>query len=173
MLALASESFSAVSAPIQYAAVTAFSDEPAIVQYVENCRRILKVISNYVHAQLLSMGITMPCAEGGFYLFPNFGPTYAAALRKRGVVDSTTLTQVLLTEAGIALLPGVAFGRATEELTCRLSYVDFDGAALLRLIAASPTTTDTEILEECPRITAAMAALRTWLQELGTTKDGC
>ena len=33
----------------------------------------------------------------------------------------------MLEDTGVALLPGIAFGRPENELTCRLSYVDFDG----------------------------------------------
>ena len=36
-----------------------------------------------------------------------------------------------LEEAGVAILPGAAFGRPREELTARIAYVDFDGAAAL------------------------------------------
>jgi aspartate aminotransferase len=73
--------------------------------------------------------------EGAFYLFPDFTPL-AAELEQRGVEGSESLQQLLLDETGVAVLPGVAFGRPEKELTVRLAYVDFDGAGAL---AASET----------------------------------
>jgi aspartate aminotransferase len=44
----------------------------------------------------------------------------------------------MLGDTGVATLPGSAFGRPVEELTFRLSYVDFDGAAALQASAVTP-----------------------------------
>ncbi|MEL6973137.1 MAG: hypothetical protein AAFO02_23435 [Bacteroidota bacterium] len=109
----------------------------------------------------------MPAADGGFYLFPNF-ENHRAALAANGVLTSTALCEHLLDQSGVALLPGVAFGRPSEELTARLSFVDFDGAAALSYRKAQPETELDEafILEYCPRIAAAMDTLRAYLKAL-------
>jgi len=62
MKALASESFSAVSAPIQYASITAFNEGEELKSYLIRSRQILKVVSKYVHKRLLSLNVTMPPA---------------------------------------------------------------------------------------------------------------
>ncbi len=165
MKSLASESFSAVSAPIQYAAISAFKGSSSIQNYIDNSNRILRIVAEYVYSELISMKVTMPKAEGGFYLFPNF-EAYISSLRRHSVNTSVEFCEKLLTETGIALLPGSAFGRPLEELTCRLSYVDFDGEKLLNMVDNYPGISDREILDAIPEMSQSMKILRSWLESL-------
>jgi len=48
------------------------------------------------------------------------------------------MCDALLAEAGVAILPGVAFSRSRSELTARLSYVDFDGDTALAASESIP-----------------------------------
>lgn len=161
MATIASETFTSVSAPIQYAAVTAFEGSPEIDDYLNKSRKILGVVGNYVYEKLSELNITSPKPEGGFYLFPNF-ENHRSFLAKKGVKNSTDLCETLLNETGIALLPGVAFGRPETELTARLSFVDFDGEKLLEVAdSASGNSVWTE--KYCPNISDAMKALKGWL----------
>ncbi len=130
MAAVASETFTATSAPIQYAAVRAFHGGIQIERYLWNSRRILKALGNFLADRLTQAGALVSRPKGAFYLFPNMGPL-AEKLAKRGITDSETLCTRLLDEAGVAILPGTVFGRSADELTARISYVDFDGARAL------------------------------------------
>ena len=80
-----------------------------------------------------SMNIQCTKPAGGFYLFPNF-KYYKEQLAQMNIHTSTSLCNRLLEETGIALLPGSDFGRPENELTARLSYVDFDGNQLLQIM---------------------------------------
>ena len=62
MCAIASETFSAVSAPIQYAAIEAFKRDECIDKYLVKERHILKVVANYTHQELKKAHITCPTA---------------------------------------------------------------------------------------------------------------
>ena len=73
--------------------------------------------------------------QGAFYLFPDFTPL-AERLAARGITDSGSLCERLLEETGVAILPGLVFERPRNELTTRLSYVNFDGS---KALAASET----------------------------------
>ena len=44
----------------------------------------------------------------------------------------------ILDDTGIAVLPGVDFGRPPSELSMRIACVDFDGAAALQGVATVP-----------------------------------
>ncbi|MCB0587585.1 MAG: hypothetical protein KDD06_19990, partial [Phaeodactylibacter sp.] len=68
----------------------------------------------------------------GFYLFPNFS-FYKEQLIHRGILNSHQLCEQLLEDTGVALLPSYDFGRPSDELTARMSYVDFDGEEALKL----------------------------------------
>jgi len=135
MAAVASETYSSVSAPIQYAAVLAFRGGITIERYLWHARRILAALGQHCAAELQQAGIRVHVPVGAFYLFPDFSPL-AEPLAKRGIHDSVTLCERLLEDTGVAILPGAVFHRPAEELTARLAYVGFDG---VKALAASET----------------------------------
>lgn len=135
MAAVASETYTSVSTPIQYAAVRAFAGGTAIERYLWQSRRILSALGNECTQVLRGAGLRVHRPEGGFYLFLDFG-LVADRLRARGLRTSADLCKKLLADTGVAILPGQAFARPEQELTARLAYVDFDGA---RALAAGET----------------------------------
>jgi aspartate aminotransferase len=130
MAAVASETYTSVCAPVQYAAVRAFKGGQSIERYLWHVRRILAALGNRCADMLRQADIHVEAPEGGFYLWPDFSP-HARVLAKRGIVDSAESCERLLSETGVALLPGAVFQRPPGELTARLAYVDFDGAKAL------------------------------------------
>ncbi len=136
MASVASETYTSVSAPIQFAAVHAFRGGVAIERYLWHARRILSALGRDCHRILTDAGVRVHPPEGAFYLFLDF-TSLADQLSLQGITDSTTLCESLLHETGAAVLPGSVFERPHEELTLRLSYVNFNGANAL---AASETT---------------------------------
>jgi len=135
MAAVASETYTSVSAPIQFAAVHAFRGGVAIERYLWHARRILSTLGNQCHQILTEGGIRIHPPEGAFYMLLDFTPL-AGKLAERGIRDSATLCERVLQEAGVAILPGTVFERPAGELTARMAYVNFNGANAL---AASET----------------------------------
>jgi len=160
---VASETFSAVSAPVQHAAVTAFRGGPAIEEYLRHTRAILRALGTHCAAMLRDAGALVEAPHGGFYLFPDFTP-HTAALAARGVRSSSEFCRRLLDETGVATLPGSAFGRPDDELTLRLSYVDFDGeAALAAARGRGVGAVDDSFIETyCARVLEAIALMARW-----------
>ena len=162
MAVCASETFTSTSAPIQYAAVTAFQPSEAIDAYLDLARNILAVIGPYVYHLLESNNISMPKPEGGFYLFPDFS-YYRETLLKKGIRTDEELFARLLNETGVALLPGSAFGVPASQFTARLSYVDCDGAALMA--AAKTQILDNQFVEQhCAKMITGLNSMCTWLK---------
>ncbi|MGB5006060.1 MAG: pyridoxal phosphate-dependent aminotransferase [Ferruginibacter sp.] len=135
MAAVASETYTSVSAPIQFAAVQAFLCGAEIENYLWHVRKILSLLGNEFAAIIKQGNIVVNDPTGGFYLFIDLTPL-KKKLNNRGILNSTLLCDRLLEETGIAILPGVDFNRPPDELSARLSYVDFDGA---KALAASYT----------------------------------
>ena len=131
MAAVASETHSSASAPIQYAAVTAFNGGGDIDRYIMQSRRILRAVGRLAAARLQVAGIDVHSPQGGFYLFPRFKS-------RRDVSTSAELCERLLNDTGVAMLPGSDFGRPETELTCRIAYVDFDGGRSLDAAESVP-----------------------------------
>ena len=167
MAIIASETYTSTSSPIQYAAVEAYKNDDELNAYLNDCRRILESIGLYVYNTLLTLGVTMPKPEGGFYLFPNFN-TYKTALHKKAIFTSREFCNALIKETGVALLPGEDFGHPKDIITARLSFVDFDGALLLKKLEDEPLTIiDNQFIEvHCPKIVKAIKNISEWLEAL-------
>lgn len=164
MAVVASETYTSVSAPIQYAAVEAFRCGVEVERYLWHVRRILRALGLRCAEALRSAGANIHDPVGAFYLFPDFTPL-RDRLARRGISGAADLCEHLLLDTGAALLPGEAFGRPADELTARLSYVDFDGAAAL---AASENVPLDEPLPAdlidrcCPNVIEGVRAIAEW-----------
>lgn len=134
---LASETFTAVSSPIQFAAVRAYEGGDSIDDYVLHTTRILGGIAERVTEKLTESGVSVVQPVGGFYVFPDF-TAQAGDLAGRGIRNSQDLCQRLLKDTGVALLPGYHFNMKPESLSARLAFVDFDGHAALQDAFAQP-----------------------------------
>ncbi|MEW6412880.1 MAG: aminotransferase class I/II-fold pyridoxal phosphate-dependent enzyme [Candidatus Zixiibacteriota bacterium] len=135
MASVASETYTSVSTPIQYAAVRAFSGGVTIERYLWHARRILAALGNQICGRLVEAGARIHAPEGAFYLFLDLG-ALKDKFASRGIYNGVQMCERLLSDTGVAILPGSAFERPVEEFTARLAYVDFDGA---RALAASET----------------------------------
>jgi aspartate aminotransferase len=135
MASVASETYTSVSAPIQYAAIRAFRGGIDIERYLWHARRILSALGNRMAGMLTDAGARVHPPVGAFYLFPDFSPL-AEGLARQGIKNSRDLCERLLQDTGVATLPGVVFERQPQELTARLSYVNFEGS---KAMAASET----------------------------------
>ena len=149
---LASETFSAVSAPIQYAAITAYSNDHS--KYINNSKMILKEIGKYVYENLKSNNIIINKPQGGFYLMPEF-------LNKK-FNSSSEMCDNILKETGVALLPGSDFGFEKNKMLARLSFTDFDGQNFMNHAQKEKKIDDNLILKLAPKIVEGVDKLKKW-----------
>ena len=141
MAAVASETYTSVSAPIQYAAIKAFKGGIQIERYLWHVRRILSLLATKSVQILRDAGISVHAPEGGFYLFLDFTPL-AVELNATDIFSSSILCERLLKETGVAILPGESFLVPPERLTARLAFVNFDGAKALSASETIPLNED-------------------------------
>ena len=153
MKVLASETFSAVSAPIQYAAIAAFSKD--YLDYISKSKIILKAIGEYVYNNLNSNNVIMNKPMGGFYLMPEF-------LNKKFNTSAEMCTD-LLNKKGIAILPGSDFGFSKDRMISRLSYTDFDGKNFISKINLDTQIDDELIKKLAPKIVEGTKRLKDWV----------
>ena len=149
---LASETFSAVSAPIQYAAIKAYDEDHSI--YINLSRNILKNIGNYVYENLKSNKVLINEPQGGFYLMPEF-------ISKK-FKSSSEICKEILQQTGVALLPGSDFGFDEKRLIVRLSFTDFDGKKLMDEFKKNPILTKSTMNKLAPKIVEGVNKLRKW-----------
>ena len=153
---LCSESFTSVSAPIQYAAVEAYKGDHSV--YLNAVRKILSFTGNYVYENLKSNVINVTKPEGGFYLFPEFTNVKFSS--------SSEMCKDILNKTGVALLPGSDFGVDSKKMLARLSYTDFDGSNFLANTIGSKKLDHATIKKYAPNIVEGVAKLKDWSKSL-------
>jgi aspartate/methionine/tyrosine aminotransferase len=122
---IAGSIWSCASAPIQHAALVAYSDDGDIDEYMDLCTAMHSIRTRYLYDRLVEAGIRCVEPSGAFYLYPDFHK-WRRPLAARGVRDSDDLALYLLEEYGLATLSGSAFGSPPQDLCLRLSssYLD-------------------------------------------------
>ncbi len=153
---LASETFSAVSAPIQYAAIKAYQNDHS--DYINESRNILKAVGNYVYENLKSNKVLINKPQGGFYLMPEF-------LNKK-FNSSAEMCDDILNKTGVALLPGSDFGFDQNRMLARLSFTDFDGKRFMEEIEDNTKINDALIYELAPKIVEGVNKLKKWSESI-------
>jgi aspartate aminotransferase len=153
---LASETFSAVSAPIQYAAIKAYEHDHS--NYIKKSKNILSAIGNYVYENLRSNKVLINKPQGGFYLMPEF-------LNKK-FNSSSEMCDSILNDTGVALLPGSDFGFEKSKMLARLSFTDFDGQEFMNKIEDNQKIDKDHIVNFAPKIIEGVDKLKKWSESI-------
>ena len=153
---LASETFSAVSAPIQYAAIKAYKNDHS--QYINKSKNILSAVGKYVYNNLRSNKVLINEPQGGFYLMPEF-------LNKK-FNSSADMCDIILNDTGVALLPGSDFGFDQNKMLARLSFTDFDGQKFMNKIDDNKKIDNDTIKEFAPKIIEGVDKLKKWSESI-------
>ncbi len=153
---LASETFSAVSAPIQYAAIKAYENDHS--DYINKSKNILSAVGNYVYENLKSNKVLINKPQGGFYLMPEF-------LNKK-FNSSSEMCNILLDDTGVALLPGSDFGFDQTKMLARLSFTDFDGQEFMNKIEKNQKIDNSHIEKYAPKIVEGVNKMKKWSESI-------
>jgi len=156
LISLASESYSTVNTPVQFAALEAYKGN--YENYKKNVINILSSVGNYVYKKLKSNKILINAPQGAFYLMPEF-------INKK-YKNSSDLCKAILNETGVAMLPASNFGFKPNKMLTRLSYTDFDGSKFLRNIPYNNNIDDELIVKYAPNVAEGVEKLSIWAQKL-------
>ena len=153
---LVSETFSSVSAPIQYAAIAAYNNNHD--NYISNAKSILKFVGEYVYENLKSNKISINKPQGGFYLMPEF--------LIENFSTSEEMCNDILKKTGVVLLPGSDFGFSKEILIARLSFTDFDGNEFMKNLEKTKKLDLESMKEFAPKVIEGTKKLKAWSESL-------
>jgi len=160
-----SETFSAVSAPVQYAALAAYGRFDEIRDEMERNNEIYRFASRYLWRRFIDMGLNCPRPDGAFYLFPDF-ENHIKRLRRWDILTGIRLTEDLLKRKGVAMLPGSDFYFPATNLGVRVAAVDFDGTEV-RGHWPGADAMDEDLTERLfPRLVRGCDRLAEYLDEL-------
>ncbi len=153
---LASETFSAVSAPIQYAAIKAYENDH--LNYIAKSINILSAVGKYVFLNLKSNKVLINEPQGGFYLMPEF--------LNNKFKTSSEMCGDILNSTGVALLPGSDFGFNPDKMLARLSFTDFDGQEFMKNIDETKKIDENLINKFAPKVVEGVNKLKNWSENL-------
>lgn len=158
-----SETFSAVSAPVQYAALEAYGNFERLRTIIKKHSDIHKFASMYLYKRFKNMGLNCPKPKGSFYLFPDF-ENYAERLRAKGIITCAQLCNDIQDKAHVALLPGSDFYLPVTKLGVRVASVDFDGEKVINKWKGEHKMTDEKITEYFPNLVMGCDRLEQYLK---------
>lgn len=165
MAVVASETFTSVSAPIQYAAIRAYEGGEEIERYLSLSRCVLKELGQGIAARMRAVDIRVGDPEGGFYLMPDFS-SHSERFVEAGITTAGELCERLLQDTGVAMLPGSCFGYPDSQLKARLAFVDFDGSTALEESGRSDGKLGDEFLKiHCGRVIEAIERTCRWVEK--------
>ena len=153
---LASESYSTVNSPAQFAAVEAYRGDYS--EYKSKTVNILRSVGNYVYNNLKSNKVLINAPQGAFYLMPEFP--------NRKYKSSTELCETILDETGVAMLPASDFGFKPKKMLTRLCYIDFDGTKFLNAEINGKLLDDKIIEKYAPNVVEGIQKLSNWAKNL-------
>jgi aspartate aminotransferase len=153
---LASESYSTVNTPTQFAAVEAYSGN--YDEYKNKVKGILNAIGDYVYNNLKSNKVLISPPQGAFYLMPEF--------KNKKFKNSSKMCEVILKETGVAMLPGSDFGFSTKKMLTRLSYTDFNGTEFFNNVSNYNSIDDDMIKKYAPNVVEGVSKLSNWAKNL-------
>lgn len=165
LCAMISETFSAVSAPIQYAALAAYTKNDDLLDHINLCTKVHKAAGMYLHKRFVAMNLNCPKPEGAFYLFPDF-ENFKAKLASRGITTCAQLAQQLFDDELIAVLPGSDFYLDEDYFGVRVASVDYDGESVLKAASGVASLDDSFIEKHCPRLKRGCDRLENYLKAL-------
>lgn len=118
VVALASELWSSLAAPMQRVATRIFSEPAQVVDHIASSRRLHRSVAIAARQLFLDAGAQCHLPQGAFYLYPDFAPI-RAQLERLGAASSAALAEYLLSQRGVAVLAGTAFGDEASALRFR------------------------------------------------------
>ena len=153
---LASESYSTVNTPTQFAAVEAYEGD--YKDYKLKVISILNAVGTFVYNNLKSNKILINPPQGAFYLMPEF--------KNKKYKNSAKLCDAILSETGVALLPGSDFGFKPNKMLARLSYTDFDGVRFFNNVKDYNSIDDDMVKKYAPNVVEGVSKLSNWAKNL-------
>ena len=153
---LASESYSTVNTPTQFAAVEAYDGD--YEDYRLKVRSILNAVGTYVYNNLKSNKILINPPQGAFYLMPEF--------KNKKFKSSSQLCEAILNDTGVAMLPGSDFGFKPKKMLTRLSYTDFDGVEFFKNVSDYKSISEEMVKKYAPNEEEGKTKLSNWSKKL-------
>jgi aspartate aminotransferase len=121
--------YTAVSSPIQHAAVAGFEISEDMDEYFDVTRNIHQIMGDYTYHALTAIdGVKATKPDATFYLLADFN-AFASDLQKAKITTSQKLSESLIVHPyHTAIVGGDSLVLERTDFSARIAYVDYDGA---------------------------------------------
>ena len=163
--------YTAVSTPIQHAAIAGFEISKELDEYFEITRRIHHIMGEYTYNTLTKIdGVKATKPQATFYLLADFN-NYSAELHKSGILTSQKLSESLIVHPyHTAIVGGDSLVLERTDFSARMAFVDYDGAKAYENYKNNKPKTASEKLhfveDNAPRVIAGLAMIEKFFEKL-------
>lgn len=170
--------YTAVSTPIQHAAVAGFEISDEMNEYFEITRDIHKIMGEYTHMAISAIeGVKATKPEATFYLLADFN-TFAPELQKAKISTSQKLSESLIVHPyHTAIVGGDSLVLERTDYSARIAFVDYDGAKVFENYKNQKPKTHSERIEfaktNAPKIVNGIKMIEKFFEtlKLDTERD--
>jgi len=163
--------YTAVSTPIQHAAVAGFEISKELDDYFEVTRNIHQIMGEYTYHALSEIeGIKVTKPDATFYLLADFN-VFAPDLQKAKIYTSQKLSESLMVHPyHTAIVGGDSLVLERTDFSARIAYVDYDGAKVYQNYLDNKPKSSTEKLEfvkkSAPKIVAGIEMIKRFFEDV-------
>ena len=163
--------YTAVSTPIQHAAVAGFEISKEMDEYFEITRNIHQMMGEYTYRALLSIkGVKATKPDATFYLLADFN-YYAIDLEKSKITTSQKLSESLIIHPyHAAIVGGDSLVLERTDFSARIAYVDYDGSKVYQNYLNNKPKTSSEKAEfvktNAPKIIRGLKMIGNFFENL-------
>jgi len=163
--------YTAVSTPIQYAAVAGFEISKEMDIYFDATRKIHHIMGEYTYNALSTIkGIRLTKPDATFYLLADFN-AFSAELRKANITTSQKLSESLIVHPyHTAIVGGDSLVLERTDFSARIAYVDYNGTKVLQNYFNNKPKSTSERVEfvknNAPKIVAGIEMIGRFFKDL-------
>jgi len=163
--------YTAVSTPIQYAAVAGFEISKEMDIYFDATRKIHQIMGEYTYNTLSTIeGIKLTKPDATFYLLADFN-AFSTELRKAKITTSQKLSESLIVHPyHTAIVGGDSLVLERTDFSARIAYVDYNGTKVLQNYLNDIPKTSSEKVEfvknNAPKMVAGIEMIGKFFKDL-------
>ncbi len=163
--------YTAVSTPIQHAAVAGFEPTKELDEYFRITRNIHHILGDYTYNTLNNIdNVRATKPEATFYLLADFN-AYTADLNKIKILTSQKLSESLIIHPyHTAIVGGDSLVLERTDFSARMAFVDYDGNKAFQSYQNHTPKTNSDRLEfvknNTPRIASGLEMIKKFLENL-------
>ena len=163
--------YTAVSTPIQYAAIAGFEISKEIDEYFDVTRNIHHLMGEYTYHALSSIeGVKMTKPDATFYLLADFN-AFRDDLNRAKITTSQKLSESLIVHPyHTAIVGGDSLVLERTDFSARIAYVDYDGAKVYRNYLENKPKSSSERIEfvktNAPKIVAGIEMIGKFFEDI-------